>query len=77
MAYINLLPWREEQRQRQQKAYLAVLGSVAAVTFVAGWGEDIFGLHGGEALNAKSIVIRLAHGDEIAMGAWRATVNLE
>ena len=37
MAYINLLPWREEQRQRQQKAYLAVLGSVAAVTFVAGY----------------------------------------
>lgn len=35
-----------------------------AVTFVAGWGEDIFGLHGGEALNAKSIVIRLAYGDD-------------
>ncbi|MBQ1782287.1 MAG: PilN domain-containing protein [Gammaproteobacteria bacterium] len=37
MAYINLLPWREEQRQRQQNAYVAVLGSVAAVTFVASY----------------------------------------
>lgn len=37
MAYINLLPWREEHRQRQQKAYVAVLGTVAAVTFVAGY----------------------------------------
>lgn len=34
MAYINLLPWRQEQRQRQQNAYLAVLGTVAVSTFV-------------------------------------------
>lgn len=37
MAYINLLPWREEQRRRQQNAYLAVLGSVAVATFLAGY----------------------------------------
>lgn len=34
MAKINLLPWREERRQELKKAFLVVLGVVAAVAFV-------------------------------------------
>jgi len=35
MAYINLLPWRAEQRRRDQNTYSAILGSVAAISFAA------------------------------------------
>lgn len=33
MAYINLLPWRAEQRRRDQNAYSAILGTIAAASF--------------------------------------------
>lgn len=31
MAKINLLPWREQRRERLRKEFLAVLGAVVAV----------------------------------------------
>lgn len=35
MAKINLLPWREQRRERLRKEFLAVLGSVVAVAVLA------------------------------------------
>lgn len=37
MAYVNLLPWREGQRQRQKKEYLSILGLVALLVFAIFW----------------------------------------
>ncbi len=34
MAHINLLPWREAQRSRQQNTYLAILGSSAGLALL-------------------------------------------
>ena len=43
MAHINLLPWREAQRQRQKQQYLGMLGAVAAISGLVFWfiGEAI------------------------------------
>lgn len=38
MAHINLLPWREQQRQQQKNQYLATLGLVALVVGGIFWG---------------------------------------
>ncbi len=37
MAHINLLPWREKQRQEQKKQYLLGLVAVAALVGLVGW----------------------------------------
>ncbi len=37
MAHINLLPWREQQRQQQKQRYLAVLLAVAALVGLLFW----------------------------------------
>ncbi len=37
MANINLLPWREEQRQEKQRQFLSVLGLVALLGVVVAW----------------------------------------
>lgn len=37
MAYVNLLPWREGQRQRQKKEYLSILGLVALLVLAVFW----------------------------------------
>ena len=37
MANINLLPWREEQRQEKQRQFLSVLGLVAILGVVVAW----------------------------------------
>jgi type IV pilus assembly protein PilN len=34
MAYINLLPWREEAQKAKQKEYFTVLGLVALIAFI-------------------------------------------
>lgn len=41
------------------------------------WLEDVGSRYGTTVNGAVVTRARLAHGDEIAMGAWRATVNLE
>ncbi len=40
MANVNLLPWRETQRQEKKKEFLIVLGMVAAVALLLAvvWG---------------------------------------
>lgn len=38
MAHVNLLPWREKQRQLQKQNYFALLGAVAIVTGAIFWG---------------------------------------
>ncbi|MDC8832122.1 PilN domain-containing protein [Alteromonas gilva] len=37
MAYINLLPWREQRRLKQKQQYLIILGLVALITFLLFW----------------------------------------
>lgn len=37
MAHVNLLPWREKQRQHQKQQYLAALLSVAAIVGLFFW----------------------------------------
>ena len=37
MANLNLLPWREERRQRRQREYSIILGVVAAVAALGVW----------------------------------------
>ena len=37
MAHINLLPWREEQRQHQKKQYLLGMVAVAAIVGLIFW----------------------------------------
>lgn len=37
MPSINLLPWRVVQREQQKKRYLALLGTVAGMTFACVW----------------------------------------
>lgn len=37
MANINLLPWREERREEKQKEFIAIMGFVAAISFLAIW----------------------------------------
>lgn len=37
MAHVNLLPWREEQRQKDKKQYLGSLIFIALVVFLAFW----------------------------------------
>ncbi|WP_334050576.1 PilN domain-containing protein [Alteromonas gracilis] len=37
MAHVNLLPWREKQRQRQKQQYLAGLVAVAAIVGLIFW----------------------------------------
>ncbi len=37
MAHINLLPWREKQRQEQKQQYLLGLVAVAAIVGLVGW----------------------------------------
>ncbi|MBU2978647.1 PilN domain-containing protein [Alteromonas sp. C1M14] len=38
MAHVNLLPWREKQRQLQKQNYLAMLGAVALIVGAICWG---------------------------------------
>ncbi|WP_196138842.1 PilN domain-containing protein [Aliikangiella sp. G2MR2-5] len=42
MANINLLPWREEQRQERQRQFVSVLGLVALFGVVLMWGVYTF-----------------------------------
>jgi type IV pilus assembly protein PilN len=37
MAHVNLLPWREEQRQKDKKQYLGSLIFIALIVFLAFW----------------------------------------
>ena len=37
MAYVNLLPWREKQRQYQKQQYLAGLVATAAIVGLVFW----------------------------------------
>lgn len=37
MAHVNLLPWREKQRQQQKQQYIAGLGAVAAIVGLIFW----------------------------------------
>lgn len=37
MANINLLPWREEQRQEKQRQFLSILGLVAILAVMVSW----------------------------------------
>lgn len=41
------------------------------------WLEDVGSRYGSTVNGAVVTKARLAHGDEIAMGGWRATVNLD
>ena len=41
------------------------------------WLEDVGSRYGSTVNGAVVTRARLTHGDEIAMGGWRATVNLE
>ena len=41
------------------------------------WLEDVGSRYGSTLNGAVVTKARLSHGDEIAMGGWRATVNLE
>jgi len=41
------------------------------------WLEDVGSRYGSTVNGAVVTKTRLAHGDEIAMGGWRATVNLD
>jgi pSer/pThr/pTyr-binding forkhead associated (FHA) protein len=41
------------------------------------WLEDVGSRYGSTVNGAVVTKARLSHGDEIAMGGWRATVNLE
>ena len=40
MAYVNLLPWREKQRQYQKQQYLAGLVATAAIVGLVFWFID-------------------------------------
>jgi type IV pilus assembly protein PilN len=40
MAHINLLPWREARREEQKRAFLSILGLVAAAAVVVTWLAD-------------------------------------
>lgn len=37
---INLLPWREEQRERRSRRFLGILALVALIGVAAGWGAS-------------------------------------
>ncbi|RDV26699.1 pilus assembly protein CpaD [Alteromonas aestuariivivens] len=37
MAHVNLLPWREKQRQYQKQQYLGAMGAVAAIVGLIFW----------------------------------------
>ncbi|GGO65703.1 PilN domain-containing protein [Bowmanella pacifica] len=41
MAYINLLPWREVQRQKHKKDYLVMLALVAMLALAIFWGIGV------------------------------------
>jgi pSer/pThr/pTyr-binding forkhead associated (FHA) protein len=41
------------------------------------WLEDVGSRYGSTVNGAVVAKAKLAHGDEIALGGWRATVNLE